>query len=146
VVINLLCSDNLPGVGSAVYLDEPTFAAAHLEGTDTRGGRRRKPLVVEPDWLADPILVLPGLVHALATATIRGISTDLTAFDLNYHDMCFACALELVMATPGDQTQLPRPSPALSARIAEAATRAQPSSARDPSASQLNPPPREHDR
>lgn len=75
--------------------------------------------MLEPDGVTDPLLVLPGLLHALA---IQARSSQPRAdLDLTYQDMCLACALELVMATPPAQTFLPRPGPELTARLAVAA-------------------------
>ncbi|MBB6377417.1 malate dehydrogenase (oxaloacetate-decarboxylating) [Pseudonocardia eucalypti] len=77
------------------------------------------PIVLEPDNVTDPLLVLPGLLQALA---VRARSAPgLAELDRAYQDMCLACALELVMATPPAQASLPRPGPELTARLAIAA-------------------------
>jgi malate dehydrogenase (oxaloacetate-decarboxylating) len=126
--------------------DRSGFTAQPAVGGHDGERRRSAPVVVEPDWLADPVLVLPGLVHTLVTVKCSGLVTDLSRLDLRYHDVCFACALELVMATPYDQAQLPRPSHALSARLADAAARALAVAPCDPSALRPHPPAgRDHD-
>lgn len=115
VVINLLDHElDLAGPGPA-RAEEPA----------------RPVVVLAPDPVADPLLVLPALVRALSATP--EIAADLTGFDLAYHDICHACALELVMATPPDQTRLPGPSGELSVRIAGAAAGALPSRVRHPS-------------
>jgi hypothetical protein len=108
-VINLSAPGVEPLLSELYRTPAPLFATEH----------QRTLTLLEPDWSADPVLVLPGLAYALSASC--GVRADLAGLDLTYYDMCFACALELVMATASGDRQLPRPSRELDRRLAAAA-------------------------
>jgi hypothetical protein len=88
----------------------PTHAPATVDSGE--------PAVIAPEAERDPLLALPGLVHAITQASETQAAV---ALDVEVH---LACALALVMATPSDQ-QLPQvPDRALADRVADAATQA----------------------
>jgi hypothetical protein len=78
--------------------------------------------VITADWANHPPLVLPGLARALYDLPDAHLDPS-DPFGA-YYDVCHACALTLVMATPPDQLTPPTASRDLSTRVAAAATAA----------------------
>jgi hypothetical protein len=118
--------DNAGGDNTDVGESTPGDAAPLLG--QMSGGRA---VFVTPDPVRDVALVLPALVHAICV--FPSLVTDFAGFALAYHAMSYACALELVMATPRSQTSLPGPGQELSVRLANGAIRALPAALRQPS-------------